>query len=283
MATQALANLYATHSASRIAIHRRGQATPLMVQQADANTRAFIHPIHAPDGDGTLTENAPPHHPWQHGLYVGLNDVNGIGFWTEGLRQSPSDGSFHPRPLAAPVVDGANCQWQVTSEWRAPDGALLLIETQAWSLDDRGASYDLDLQWTLTAVVDLAFGRFGYGGLFVRMPYVSEGSVINSSGQQTPAGTEAQRAAWVAIAMPLPDRHAGDRIAGLAMMDHPGNPGHPVPWRVDGQLGISPSRCISGPWTLAAGASSIARHRVFIHTGSTDVSAVASSWNRFIN
>lgn len=274
--------LSADHAPSRIAIRRSDQATPLLVQQAVADTRPFIHPIIAPDGDGTLTENAPPHHPWQHGLYVGLNDVNGVGFWTEGLRQSPTDGTFHPRPLAAPVVDGSRCSWSVTSEWRGPDGRALLVETQAWTLHDLGNSYDLDLSWTLTASVDLAFGKYGYGGLFVRMPFVNQGTAINSEGQRTPAGTEAQRARWVAIALPIPDRAGADPIAGLAMMDHPANPEHPVPWRVDGQLGIAPSRCIAGAWTLAAGASSTARHRVFIHTGSTDVPAVESSWSRFI-
>lgn len=268
-------------TASRIAIHRRGQTTPLLVQQAVPNTRPFIHPIIAPDGDGTLTENAPAHHPWQHGLYVGLNDVNGVGFWTEGLRQSPNDGTFHPRPLTTPTVDGARCQWSVTSAWRAPEGSTLLNETQAWTLHDLGTSYDLDLTWTLTACTDLRFGASGYGGLFVRMPFVNQGTVMTSAGHCTPAQAEAQRARWVAIAMPIPDRRSAAGIAGLAMMDHPQNPEHPVPWRVDGQFGIAPSRCIAGAWTLHSGQTTSARHRIFIHTGSTDPTAVEASWTRF--
>ena len=75
--------LTADHQSDRIAIRRGGRE--LLVQNARADHRPFIHPIVAPDGDGILTENAPPHHPWQHGLYVGLNDVDGVGFWTEGL------------------------------------------------------------------------------------------------------------------------------------------------------------------------------------------------------
>ncbi len=270
------------HTPSCIAIFRHDQSTPLLVQRADPDTRPFIHPILAPDGNGTLTENAPPHHPWQHGLYVGLNDVNGVGFWTEGRANNPQDGSFHPRPLAKPSVDGSTCQWEVISDWRAPDGSPLMMESQAWSLRDLGTHYHLDLCWTLTAAIDLTFGAYSYGGLFVRMPFVNEGTVVNSEGQRTSADTEAQRARWVAIAMPLPDRQGHDPTAGMAMMDHPGNPQHPVPWRVDGQLGISPSRCIAGAWHLTAGASSIAHHRVFIHAGPTDVSVVKSSWADFI-
>lgn len=281
-------NLTVDHSPSRIAIRRADQPQPLLVQHAMPDARPFIHPLLAPDGNGTLTENAPPHHPWQHGLYVGLNDVGGVGFWTEGLTGNPLDGSFHPRPLATPLVDGSRCRWAVTCEWRAPTGAPLLVETQAWTLHDHGSTYELDLEWTLTATIDLTFGQSSYGGLFVRMPFVSGGTATNSAGQQTPAGTDGQRARWVAIAMAIPDRLTEDdagvegQTAGMAIMDHPSNPEHPVPWRVDGQLGIAPSRCIAGPWSLAGGTSSTARHRVFLHTSSTDVAAVEASWQRFI-
>lgn len=286
--TPARNGLHIDHSPSRIAIRRADQQQPLVVQHATPDARPFIHPLLAPDGNGTLTENAPAHHPWQHGLYVGLNDVGGVGFWSEGLTGNPTDGSFHPRPLATPLVDGSRCRWTVISEWRSPTGSALLTETQAWTLHDHGTTYELDLEWTLTASVDLTFGQHAYGGLFVRMPFVSGGTVINSAGQQTPAGTEAQRARWVAIAMTIPDRlterSAGvdGQFAGMAMMDHPSNPEHPVPWRVDGQFGIAPSRCIAKPWSLIAGASSTARHRVFLHTGSTDVAAVEASWLHFI-
>ncbi len=274
--------LNAEHRADRIVIRRGSQI--LLMQNACADKRPFIHPITAPDGDGTLTEDAPAHHPWQHGLYVGLNDVDGVGFWSEGLgaTPNPSDGTFHPRPLPTPSVAGNRASWIVTSDWRRPDGTASLTETQAWTLVDRGDAYELDLAWTLTAPRALRFGQHAYGGLFVRMPYRDGGSVLTSGGHRDCASAEAQRARWVAIAMPIPDRRAGDRIAGMAMMDHPANAEHPVPWRVDGQLGIAPSRCIAGAWTLAADVPTTARYRVFIRAGTPDPAAIEASWSRFI-
>ena len=62
-----------------------GDANPILVQQATPNTRTYIHPILMSRGHMVLTEDTPDHHPWQHCLYVGPNDVNGIGFSTEGL------------------------------------------------------------------------------------------------------------------------------------------------------------------------------------------------------
>ena len=72
-------------TAKRIEPLLPGDDSPMLVQQATPNTRTYIHPILMSRGHVVLTEDTPDHHPWQHCLYVGLNDVNGIGFSTEGL------------------------------------------------------------------------------------------------------------------------------------------------------------------------------------------------------
>lgn len=272
--------LSAEHRPERISISRSGSVT-LVTQHAPTGQRPFLHPIVAPDGNGTLTENEPPHHPWQHGLYIGLNDVGGVGYWTEGRVNNAMDGSFRPAPLAAPQVSGQRAGWEVACDYLKPDGSTQLHERQRWTLRDHGSLFELDLSWSLTAAVDVAFGQYAYGGLFIRMPFQGQGTVVNSEGKTAITDCEGKRARWVAIAMPIPDRTGGDMIAGIVMMDHPSNPEHPSPWRVDGQLGIAPSRCIAGAWTLAAGATSTSHYRVLVHAGATDVAAVEASWNQF--
>ena len=39
----------------RVDIFRPGHRNPMLVQHAKADTRAYIHPIVAPDGNGQLT------------------------------------------------------------------------------------------------------------------------------------------------------------------------------------------------------------------------------------
>lgn len=275
------------HTAHTLRIFRPDSNAPLVTQHAPQNSRPFIHPIVAPDGQGVLTENEPAHHPWQHGLYVGLNDVNGVGFWTEGLRNDPNDGTFHPQPLAAPRLSADLVEWTVRTEWRTPHAptkaivpsAAMLHETQRWSLRDSGTSYTLDLEWTLTAAMDLTFGRYAYGGLFLRMPYKAgiDAHALTSGGLIGTAG-EAQRAKWVAVSMPIEGRV---NPAGIAIMDHPGNPEHPVPWRIDGQLGIAPSRCIAGAWQLARRASVTFRHRVLMFCGAINPQQIEASYVQF--
>lgn len=272
--------MYITCTEHQLLIARSKLVAPLLVQHARPDHRPYIHPILAPDGRGVLTEDAPPHHPWQHGLYVGLNDVNGIGFWTEGLRGSPHDGSFHPRPLTAPHVEGQQVDWSVVTDWRAPDGSPLLGEEQCWSFADGGDHYRLTLDWTLAAAVDLTFGRYDYGGLFLRMPYRSGigGEAVNSEGLCNRAA-EGQRARWLAVSLPLAERH--EEWAGIAIFDHRANALFPTPWRVDNQLGICPSPSIAGAWRLPQGAKATWRYGLFVFCGRTEPAKVEMHWTNF--
>ena len=270
-------------TAERIELLLPGDDNPILVQQATPNTRAYIHPILMPGGHAVLTEDTPDHHPWQHGLYVGLNDVNGIGFWTEGLQENrrSQDGTFHPQPIVGTKVDQNQANWTVSSQWRDPNGMLMLTETQNWCFTHHGDTYDLDLCWSLSAAIDLSFGQYAYGGLFLPMPYKKElgGEAVNSQGQiNKPA--EGQRARWVSVSIPIEGLGA-DGWAGIAIMDHSTNPEHPNPWRVDGQLGIAPSRCIAGHWGLSAGETTTSRYRLFVFGGRSNMSRVDANWTKF--
>jgi hypothetical protein len=280
--------LRAEHTPHLIRLSRAGRAGGasghlLLEQRAAPDRRPYLHPIVAPDGAGVLTEDAPGHHTWQHGLYTGLNDVNGAGFWKQAHEDTQGkSGTIHPAPLTAPFLTRDDATWTVQSEWRALDRAPLLVETQRWTLRDRGADYLLDLEWTLRATRDLRFGQYAYGGLFFRMPYRAErgASALNSEGAGR-EGAEGQRACWVAVAMPIDGRPAEHAVAGVAVLDHPGNAEHPVPWRVDNQYGVSPSRCIAGEWRLAAGQSETARYRLVVFAGAIEAAAIEREWRRF--
>jgi hypothetical protein len=272
--------LLARYQADRIELYRARSEAPLLVQHAAADSRPFIHPIVSPDGAGVLTEDTPAHHPWQHGLYVGLNDVNGVGFWTEGLLPGHGpDGTFHPEPLEPPGIEANKAAWSVLARWRDPGGALMLSERQEWSFADNGDTYALDLTWTIAAEIDLTFGRYAYGGLFLRMPYRDAlgGSAVSSEGLANGVA-EGRRARWVAVSMPIDGRADW---AGIALMDHRNNPEHPVPWRVDGSLGVGPGRCIAGAWKLKRGETARYKHRAFVYTGVADPARIETSFKEF--
>lgn len=275
------ASLRIEASPGRVSVYRGEASEPILVQNAEEDRRPYIHPIVSPDGIGVVTENSPSHHLWQHGLYVGLNDVNGVGFWSEGLAKTgaDTDGSFHPHILGNPEADENHASWAISTEYRSPAGDPILDETQDWILTDEGDHYVLDLVWTLKGRVAVRFGKYPYGGLFLRMPWRAEsgGSAINSSGQNV-AEADGERAKWVAVQMPI---EGGELESQVAMMDHPQNLAHPVPWRVDHQLGVSPSASIAGEWHLHAGEERTFLHRVVVYASPVDPSVIEESWTSF--
>ena len=109
------------------------------------------------------------------------------------------------------------------------------------------------------------------------MPFRNSGTARNSEGQEG-GQAEGKRARWVAVSLPIEGRTDNGTIA---IMDHRQNPEHPAPWRVDGQLGIAPSRCILGEWKLKKGEASTSRYRVFVHTGAIDPARLDASWKEF--
>jgi len=253
----------------------RADGTALLTHRIQADQRPSMHPIHAPDGIGVLTEDAPSHHPWQHGLYTGFNLVNGVGFWKE----FEEDGTFRPTLLATPEVNGSTARWSLENAWEAPDRTIPIVERQDWTLIDEGATFDLELDWMLRAQVDVEIGQYMAGGLFLRMPFAEAtgGVALNSEGLQD-AAAEKQRARWVAVSMPIAGR---PDAGGFAIMDHPANPAFPVTWRVDNELGISPSRCIGESWPIPANTTDRYRFRLHVFCGPIDATEIEQRWGAF--
>jgi hypothetical protein len=256
-------------------LFRAGDKNPLLVQNCPRNERPFIHPLLAPDGKGVLTELSPSHHKHQTGIYVGFLKVNGRDYFHN------RGGDYFRQESAQPTKpEGGRTGWKVIYQWLGPEkGTVLLTETQEWTLSDLGSSYLLDLAWSAKAETDVTFGKYDYGGLFVRMPWQARagGEAINSDGKKNSAA-EGQRARWVDIGMPIEGR---DDWGHIAILDHKENPEHPTLWRVDGQLGVGPARSRFGDWKLAKGETAKFQYRFVVYCGKTDVERVEAAWKGF--
>jgi len=251
----------------------------ILQQNARPGVRPYIHPLRIPDpnSDGTLclTEDSPWHHPWQHGIQTGFHGVNGCDFWFDpGQHPTMTIGTIEP---SAPcIISEDPPRWTVEALWRHADGTLLLAERQQWSLGAADELHFLDLDWTLRAITDVTIAQHAYGGVFIRMPFrrAVGARVVNAAGQREDE-TEQQPAAWVDLHMALENSERG---AGIALLDHPANPGHPVQWRVDGQRGINPAPCIAGAITLPAGAALHCRYRLVLHPGPLAAPRIDTLW-----
>ena len=240
--------------------------------------RPYIHPLRGPDGRTCLTEDSPWHHPWQHGVQTGFHGVNGCDFWFDPGQQAKAViGTIEPS--APRIVSESPPTWSIAATWRHADGSDLMAEEQTWSLQAAEDVLFLDMAWRIEAIPNVHIEQALYGGLFVRMPFRAnlEASVISATGLEDDA-TEQQAAAWVDLRMPV---NGGDVRGGMAILDHPQNPGHPAHWRVDGQRGINPAPCIPGPIVLAAGDGIGYRYRLILHDGSLGPERIQDMWDAY--
>ncbi len=251
---------------------------PILTQAAKPDFRPYIHPIVAPDGKGILTQLSPGHHQHQTGLFWGFTRLNGRDYFHH------PEGT-HWRRVAVRIVTaeatspGDVVQWQTVYDLLSDDGSVVLQESQLWSMSAREGSYVLDLQWTGDAKTDVTIGKYDYGGLFVRMPWTPgiDGEVVNSA-RERGSRAEGSRSVWLDVGMQIEGR---DDYAHIAIFDHPQNGGFPQPWRVDGQLGVGPTRARLGDWKIAKGKQERIRHQLVVFTGKLDDVALTKQWSSF--
>ncbi|HVM07505.1 MAG TPA: PmoA family protein [Acidimicrobiales bacterium] len=240
----------------------------------DDTPKPHVHPLQTPGGR-LLTRVSPPDHPWMRGLWFAVKFVDGVNFWEE----NPHDPA------------GFGIQRQVGPsriDWVGPDGEVALTEQR--TVDHRdltGTAYALDWTTSLTAAGadhDVVLDRTpyttwgGYGGLVLRGAGDWEDTRI-----LLPDGSEHRRpegipAAWADLS---------NNDAGIAFLDHPDNPRHPVPW-----YGATRSRVYGDGWsnylnaaflfhepmTLRAGQPLTFRYRVIVHDDRWDAGTVQQAW-----
>lgn len=266
-------------NAGTISIFRADRDEPILVQNAKHDMRPYIHPITAPDGDGILTQLRPDHHTHQTGLYWGLKRVNERDYFMACCK--PGQTGYY-RKISANVVvpEGNQVQWQTVYDLLDENRQTILTETQNWSLKKHGDEFILDLEWEGKAETDVTVGEFFVGGLFLRMPWHEgiAGEAVNASGEKNNEA-EAQRSVWLDTGMEIEGR---DDWGHIAIFDHPENTDFPISWRVDGELGVGPSRQITGDWSLQPGEVETVRYRLIVYTGDLDVWEMNRRWIEFI-
>ena len=293
--------MVADSTASSLSIFKKGVAKPILVQNAKPGMRPFLHPIMSPDGSGSLTQYSPGHHKHQTGLYWGFTRVNGTGapmdtinnwFYKPnkpnhikqqiGRDYFHNNGESHWRRLSATILveEGDELQWQTVYHLLDADANPIMQETQTWTFSQEGDKYLISLEWSGNALKDLVINEFSYGGMFLRMPWQEgiDGEVVNAARQRNEKA-EGQRAMWVDVGMEIEGR---DDWGHIAIFDHPQNAGFPTPWRVDGQLGVGPTRVISGDWKIKEGYTEIVKHRLVAYTGELDDVEMRKLWDQYI-
>ncbi|MEM7375207.1 MAG: PVC-type heme-binding CxxCH protein [Bacteroidota bacterium] len=284
-----------------LSIFRKGGTEPVLTQNAKAGMRPYLHPIMAPDGNGSLTQYSPGHHKHQTGLYWGFTRVNGSGapvdtlkkwFYNRNKPQRIKDmigrdffhfnGESHWKKVSAEIVqaEGEEVKWNTVYHMLDAEGNPIMEESMHWSLMEKEGKFMISLEWNGKAIEDITINEFSYGGMFLRMPWHKDikGEAVNNARQRN-RQAEGKKAMWVDVGMEIEGR---DDWGHITIFDHPDNATYPTTWRVDGQLGIGPCRAIEGDWHIKQGEIEVIKHRIVAYTGKLNDVEMNETWEDYV-
>ena len=296
LAATAEAQVAFSEGTGKIAIEINGQPFSDLYLPPNA-PKPYLYPLRSATGKA-ITRQFPMaevpgesrDHQHHRGLWFGHFDVNGTDFWSnEPSYHDKNSGMFVAR--GAPESKNGNKAGTLHAsfDWNDPSGKTLLREerTMVFYADRDQRRIDFDI--LLTGVAKCVFGDNKDGTFAIRLAdELSEmhtGMMVNSLGKERMAGVWGQRADWVDYS----GRVEGEEL-GVAIFDHPANPGHPNRWlsRDYGLLANNPfgnqafdKEALVSTRTLEPGQTWRYRWRVVIHTGDAKKARIAEMYRDY--
>ena len=258
-----------------------------------AEGKPYFHPLGTLDGT-VLTDLRPKDHPWHRAVWFSWKHINGLNYWEENRRTGLSQGRTEITAVKVTPNDDYSAKIELALAHHPPDKPVVLAEKRLISVaaPDKTGRYHVDWRSTFTAgEKDVLLDRTpipgqkggrgygGYAGLSLRMaPATRKWQYIDSEGRKGSRQIHGKNARWVDFSGPVADGKA----AGVAVLDHPGNPRHPSPWYVNqGMPYFSPALLFNESRTLEAGKSLALRYRIIVHPGRGDGEMLDKEWKAF--
>jgi hypothetical protein len=262
----------------------------------------FIHPLQTPSGLA-VTDDFPPDHPHQHGLFLAWVNTTfegrHIDFWNQkertGRVSHAPNGKVDPNSIRGGPVFGELLVELLHEDLTAPDGPKpVLRETWLVLVFDIPGHFVVDFTSAQHAIdAKLTVNKYHYGGLGLRGnrqwfdPAVqgvaapdpagsSRSDFLTSEGKHRGDGNHT-RPRWVDLS-----GEVDGKFAGVAILDSPSNFRFPQPVRLHPN---KPYFCfapmVDDEFAIAHGHPYVSRYRLLVHDGPPDPEAIERAWRDY--
>lgn len=186
----------------------------------------FLFPVNGPSG-ASVTSMRNGEYPHHSSLFFGCDKVNGGNYWQEGLDR----GRIASKGAVLETAAGKEIVIRDACDWIRPDAPQPLRDSRRIVISAPSAQLrQIDFTITLEALEDVVISKTNHSLFSARMDPdltpVFGGAISNADGGQGEKGTFGKASPWLACFGARDDK----TTEGLAILQHPQNPGFPSPW-----------------------------------------------------
>jgi hypothetical protein len=193
---------------------------------ADDEKYPFFFPVNGPSG-ASVTSMRNGEYPHHSSLFFGCDKVNGGNYWQEGLDR----GRIVSKGPVLEAAAGKEIIIRDACEWTRPEAAQPLRDTRRIVISAPSPKLrQIDFDIMLEALEDVVIQKTNHSLFSARMdPDLTPlfgGTMINAEGSKGEKDTFGKPSPWLACY----GARDGKTTEGLAILQHPQNPGYPTPW-----------------------------------------------------
>lgn len=276
---QAQQKLAAVKTGSRIDVTVAGKFFTSYRFTADEKYPLFF-PVNGPSG-ASVTSMRNGEYPHHSSLFFGCDMLNGGNYWQEGNERGQilSEGAVLQNASGNEIIITDACSWKRPESNPIRDTRRIVISAPSESLRR------IDFEITLEALEDVTIRKTNHSLFSARMdPDLTPafgGTMVNAEGLTGEKNTFAKASPWLACYGPRNEKV----VEGLAILQHPGNPGFPAKWFTRDYGFLSPTPMFwpaNGDHTqLAKGEKLHLRYRVFVFSGTPETAGLAQRFSEY--
>ena len=283
----------------RVVVTIDGQPFTNFILGGEGVVKPYFHPIYSASGKIVTrqfpmarVEGESRDHPHHRGLWFTHGDVNGVDFWAaDPSRKGGKQGSVVLTGVLAATSGDKEGTIRARFDWKGPEADVLLREDRTVVIPQPPPGLRImDLDIRLTAVREARFVDTKEGTFAIRVAdsmNEKNGGVLRNA-----EGVEGEKQVW---GRPSPYMNyfgtIGGEQLGIAILDHPSNPGHPTHWHVRsyglfaanifGLHDFYNDKARDGGRTLEPGQTWRFRYRVIVYPGSPEKAGIREFYEAY--
>ncbi len=240
----------------------------------------FFYPVNGPSGAGvtSMRNGTYPHHS---SLFFGCDRVNGGNYWQEGLERG------RIISLREDIVENDGPRVVIENEciWSRPGAVSPVKDLRKITITAPSKElFQIDFEVTMEMLIDVTIEKTNHslfsGRMDPALAVTNGGTMINAEGATGEKGTFGKASPWI-------DCYGkrGDKIEGMAIMQHPTNNWYPSPWFTRDYGFFSPTPMYwpadDKATVLKKGETIKLKYRVLVHSGTHETAKIAEEFKKY--